>query len=238
VASEILLIDDDAEFLRILSQVLRDNGFSVESTTSGKAGMAHALARRPGLVVLDLVMPGMRGIEVCQALKQDRQTAGIPILILTANDHEGQEISCLDMGADDYLTKPVNTDRLLAHLRALLRRSRGPDERPLLQLGELELDYASKTVRMGAKEFNHLTPKEFELLYDLARHSPKPRDRAALYRDIWGMEPPSEQSLRTVEVHVRRVRLKLGLRSDNWLTTIPGRGYCLVPPKLRKTTPR
>lgn len=230
--SDILLIDDDAGFLKIVTEVLRDRGFGVDSTTSGKAGIARAQKQKPGLIVLDLVMPGMRGLEVCQALKQKTETADVPILILTANDAEGQEIACLDMGADDYLTKPVNSDRLAAHCRALLRRSRAEAavRGSRLDFPGLHLDFDAKLARLDGEEFRHLTPKEFELLYNLAEHSPKPRSRETLYRDVWGAEPPSEQSLRTVEVHVRRIRLKLRLKGDTWLVTVPGRGYCLIPP--------
>lgn len=233
--TEILLIDDDAGFLKIVTEVLRDRDFQVESTTSARAGVSRAQKDKPGLIVLDLVMPGMRGLEVCQALKQRTDTADIPILILTANDAEGQEIACLDMGADDYLTKPVNSDRLAAHCRALLRRSRlgAPAQQAKLGFPGLELDYEAKSVTLDGEEHRHLTPKEFELLYDLAEHSPKPRSREALYREVWGMEPPSDGSLRTVEVHVRRIRLKLGLKTDRWLVTVPGRGYCLIPPDGR-----
>jgi DNA-binding response OmpR family regulator len=157
----------------------------------------------------------------------------VPIIILTGNDKEGQDIACLDMGADGYLAKPVKSDRLLAHIRALLRRTEGEAaEAPaVVTVGEMKLDYSRKIVAIGKTEHPHLTPKEFELLYYLARRTPNPTDRATIYKDVWGVEPPSEGVLKTVEVHVRRVRLKLGWKSDQWLTSVSGRGYALIPPK-------
>jgi DNA-binding response OmpR family regulator len=230
----ILIIDDDSAFRRILGRTLEDEGFAVDAAPTGKAGVAAAQRRAHDLVILDMVMPGMSGLEVCQVLKQQVETAGTPILILTANDEDGQDVSCLDMGADDYLTKPAKADRLLAHVRALLRRSyQAPADAAVahFSLGPLTLDAERRLVRLDGAEFAHLTSKEFGLLYDLAKHSPKPRNRQSLYLDVWGMPNPSEGSLKTVDVHVRRIRLKLGWRSDRWLLSVSGLGYCLVPPK-------
>jgi len=229
---KVLIVDDDAAFRKTAGRVLSLHGFRVVQAATGKAGIAGAFRDSPDLVILDLVLPGMRGLDVCQALKQDAATAGIPILILTGNDEEGLEVACLDMGADDYLTKPVRSERLLAHLRALLRRipARPADGGRIVELGDMALDHDRKVVRLRGKEYSHLTPKEFGVLYTLALNSPLPRDRVSLYRDVWGMDPPSEGSLKTVEVHIRRLRLKLELDPDEWLCTVSGRGYCLVSP--------
>lgn len=229
----VLLVEDDKMFRNTVANVLKMNGFRTSEAGTGKEGVSKAREDAPDLIVLDLVMPGMSGLDVCQALKSKTATAGIPIIILTGHDQEGQDITCLDMGADGYLTKPVKTERLLAHCKALLRRPQ-PKAKPASKekrLGGLRLDYARKLVELEGKPFPHLTPKEFDLLYELASASPEPRDRKALYRKVWGMEPPSEGSLKTVEVHVRRIRLKLGWRSREWLTGVSGRGYCLAPPE-------
>lgn len=228
--SRVLVIDDDAAFRRAVARTLEPEGFSVEGAATGKAGISEAHRRRPDLVILDLEMPGLKGLEVCQVFKQQVETAGIPILVLTGNDAEGQDISCLDMGADDYLTKPAKAERLLAHCRALLRRPGTHVGQEPLRAGSLELDLEGKKASLDGAQFPHLTPKEFALLYDLAAHSPKPVDRTTLYREVWGGDPPSEGSLKTVDVHVRRVRLKLGWRSDRWLVAVTGRGYALIPP--------
>ncbi|MFA6003323.1 MAG: response regulator transcription factor [Elusimicrobiota bacterium] len=227
----ILLIEDDALFRKAVADILAMNGFAISQAGSGRAGVVKALAEMPDLVVLDMVMPGMGGLEVCQKLKQDSQAAGIPILILTGNDKDGQDVACLDMGADDYLTKPVKAERLLAYCRALLRRAH-PDKvlDSGLDMGGLRLDYERKVVMAKGKECANLTPKEFGLLYELASQSPRPLDRVGIYRKVWGMDPPSEGCLKTVDVHVRRIRLKLGWRSDQWLLSVSGRGYCVQPP--------
>ncbi len=234
MATRVLLIEDDASFRKAVSDVLTLEGYEVLQAPSGKAGIMTAQKEMPDLVVLDLIMPGMKGLEVCQFLKQDARTAHVPIIILTGNDKDGQDIACLDMGADDYLTKPVKSPRLLAYCRALLRRTEGEAHAGTpagVEVGDLKLDYSRKLVVTGKAEHPHLTPKEFELLYYLARRSPNPTDRATIYRDVWGVEPPSEGVLKTVEVHVRRVRLKLGWKSDQWLMSVSGRGYALIPPK-------
>ncbi|MDP3541461.1 MAG: response regulator transcription factor [Elusimicrobiota bacterium] len=234
MATKVLLIDDDASFRKAVGDVLALEGYTILQAPSGKAGILAAQNEMPDLVILDLIMPGMKGLEVCQVLKQDIQTARLPIIILTGNDKEGQDIACLDMGADDYLTKPVKSARLLAYARALLRRNAGEAraEPPAkLEVGALSLDYPRKIVKVGSKEHQHLTPKEFELLYFLAGRTPQPTERAEVYREVWGVEAPSEGALKTVEVHVRRVRLKLGWKSDQWLVSVSGRGYALIPPK-------
>lgn len=234
MAPKVLLIEDDASFRKAVQDVLTLEGFEVSQAPSGKAGILAAQKNPPDLVILDLIMPGMKGLEVCQILKQDVLTARVPIIILTGNDKDGQDIACLDMGADDYLTKPVKSGRLLAYARALLRRNAGESrETPpaLVEVGDMTLDYSRKIVTLDGKDHPHLTPKEFELLYYLARRTPAPTERAAIYKDVWGVEAPSEGSLKTVEVHVRRVRLKLGWKSDQWLVSVSGRGYALIPPK-------
>jgi DNA-binding response OmpR family regulator len=229
---KVLLIEDDASFRKAVSDILSLEGYKVLQASSGKAGILAAQKEMPDLVILDLIMPGMKGLEVCQFLKQDAQTARLPIIILTGNDKEGQDIACLDMGADDYLIKPVKSPRLLAYCRALLRRTAGEaTEAPArVETGSLALDYTRKLVILAGKEHPHLTPKEFELLYYLAQRTPNPTDRATIYRDVWGVEAPSEGSLKTVEVHVRRIRLKLAWRSDQWLVSVSGRGYAVIPP--------
>lgn len=230
---KILLIDDDDAFRKSLRLTLEDAGYTVAEARNGREGIRKTAEETPGLVILDLVMPGLAGPDVCLSLKKEPSTSGIPVLILTGNDQDGQDIACLDLGADDYLTKPVRGERLLAHCRAILRRGWQKDASPeprAVTLGELRLDYGRKVAALGAKEHSDLTPKEFDLLYALALASPSPRQREELYRQVWGNDPPSEQSLRTVEVHVRRIRLKLGWRTDQWLTAVSGRGYSLAPP--------
>lgn len=227
----VLLIEDNAAFREAVGRVLTRAGYAVAEAATGKTGLERAAQSRPDLVVLDMVLPGLKGLEVCQRLKGDAATAAIPILILTGNDKDGQEVACLDVGADDYLTKPVATERLLAHVRALLRRGgRGAVAADSVARGALQLHFGRKLVVLDGREHEELTPTEFGLLYELAARSPEPVDRVALYRKVWGMEPPSEMSVQTVDVHIRRIRLKLGWSGDRWLSYVRGRGYRLVEP--------
>ncbi len=231
-APTVLLIEDNAAFREAVGRVLERAGYAVAQAPTGKAGLDRAAASRPDLVILDMVLPGLKGLEVCQRLKGDAATASIPILILTGNDKDGQEVACLDIGADDYLTKPVATERLLAHVRALLRRvARGAETAPdAVAVGALQLHYGRKLVVLEGREHAELTPTEFGLLYELAARSPEPVERAVLYERVWGMAPPSDMSVQTVDVHIRRIRLKLGWTNDRWLSYVRGRGYCLTEP--------
>lgn len=183
--TRVLVVDDDSAFRKALSGVLEDNGYAVLEAATGGAGIAKAARALPDLVILDLALPGPQGTDVCLALKQDVATAGIPVLILTGNDQRGLEVVCLDLGADDYLTKPVRSELLLARCRALLRRG-PPVNRPTdpRRLGSLSLDYARKLVVVHGREYFNLTPKEFDLLYALAGHSPVPRSREDLYKEV------------------------------------------------------
>ena len=169
MAPVILLVEDDAAFKP--GQALQNDGLG---SRHWEKGVSEALKDPPDMVILDMVLPGIGGKEVCQALKQEIRTAGIPILILTGEDKEGQEVSCLDMGADDYLTKPVKPALLLAHCRALLRRPPAPPQGPRgqLRLSGLLLDYAEKAATLAGRRIGHLTPKEFGVLYDLALNHP------------------------------------------------------------------
>ena len=231
-APRVLLIEDNAPFREAVARALERAGYAVSEAATGKAGLESAAAGRPDLVILDFVLPGLKGLEVCQRLKGDAATSAIPVLILTGNDKDGQEIACLDVGADDYLIKPVATERLLAHVRALLRRAARPAAAPAdeIVLGALQLHYARKLAVIDGKEHAELTPTEFGILYELGARSPEPVDRAVLYQRVWGMEPPSEMSVQTVDVHIRRIRLKLGWPNDGWLSYVRGRGYRLSQP--------
>lgn len=225
---KVLLIDDDAVFRRIATQILEQSPYEIIEAETGEAALSLVLQDQPDLILLDIALPGLNGMEICDRLKSSPRTAHIPVIVLTGNVRQGQEIACLDLGADDYLTKPMDGERLLARCRAVLRRSPPKNAaKPNLRLGALSLNYVQKTVAFRGKVFTHLTPREFSLLYEIACLSPNPCDRVTLYRRLWGMEPPSESSLRTVDVHARRIRLKLGLKPNEWLKHVSGRGYCL-----------
>lgn len=228
----ILAVDDDPFFLNMAAETLAAGGYEVKTASDGTEALRRVLRMPPDLMILDLVMPGLDGREVCRRLKKKPQTAGIPLIIVTGSDKEGQEISCLDLGADDYLVKPVNFGKLLARCRALLRRvERHAAPRQEIVAGKLGLNYEKKTVTVAGREHAELTPKEFEVLYELVSSAPRAVAKAALYRRVWGMDPPSEMSLKTVEVHIRRIRLKLGWERSRCIMHTSGRGYVFSAPR-------
>lgn len=228
----LLAVDDDPVFLKVMVDVLKAAGYKVSTASNGQECLQRIEEELPDILITDLFMPGLQGTEICRRLKKRSETAGMPILILTASDTQGQEITCLDRGADDYMAKPFHWGTLLARCRALLRRpGRQAPPRRNIDLGQFQLDYATKTVKIGSKEHPELTPKEFELLHELAFSSPQPFSRSELYRRVWGIEPPSEVSLKTVEIHIRRIRLKLRWARGRWIGHIPGRGYFFKAPE-------
>ncbi len=226
----LLLVDDDKSFLAMAADALANEGFAISTAANAKEALDLLSKNMPELVITDLVMPKMNGLEFCKRLKASGRTAGLPVILLTGSDKEGQQITALDTGADDYLTKPVDLDVLSARCRALLRRSgREKPPPPVLRFGKMILDYAGKSVSLGGKDYPGLTPREFEVLYELAANQPRPYSRVELYERLWGNPPPSKGSLKTIDVHLQRIRFKLGLASGRWLVRITGRGYAFKP---------
>lgn len=224
--TSVLVIDDEPEIRRFLTKVFEKENYIVFEAETAEAGIRTAQAKLPTLITLDLRLPGMSGTEACQALKRDNRTSSIPIVIITASDREGEEIINLELGADDYLTKPLEIPMLLAHIRALLRRGPYLGTSPkILEKGLLRLDVERKLASYDQEEFPHLTPKEFDLLYLLASTEGKPVKRELIYQKIWGQPPVSKSVLRTVDVHVQRIRSKMGLDRKVGLMSVTGRGY-------------
>jgi two-component system alkaline phosphatase synthesis response regulator PhoP len=221
--SRILLIDDDAMITGPLARALRDAGFSVEVAHDGEGGLAVALSDPPDLVVLDVMMPGMDGWQLCQML---RRHSRVPILMLTALGEEVDRILGLELGADDYLTKPFSTRELVARVRAMLRRvkfERAPAQRSL-QIGAIRIDWEARQVFKGARELE-LRHKEFEVLGLLMGHQGEVVTRAQLFDEVWGTDWLGDT--RTLDVHIRWLREKL---EDNpsdprYIRTVRGVGY-------------
>lgn len=228
--ASVLLVDDDLEYRAAVGAGLEEARYRVTEASSVEEALERLDQELPDIVVTDMVMPGADGLELCRRIKRSPATCAIPILVMTASDRKGLEVLTLDEGADDYLVKPVPADRLAARCNALLRRA-PPGRKQQLDLGALCLDRGRKLVTFKRRPYPGLTPKEFELLYELARQSPAPVQQEALYRRVWGSEPPSKGSLKTVEVHIRRIRLKLGWNLDGWLRAVSGRGYSIEPGK-------
>ena len=217
----ILVVDDDPHILSFLKRGLVYEGYTVDTASSGTEALAQARENEPELVILDIMMPGIDGIEVC---KRFRQASAVPILMLTAKGTVDDKVVGLDSGADDYLVKPFAFDELLARIRALLRR-RQPRERELLRFNDLSLDTASREVKRG-DELIALTSQEFDLLELFLRHPRQVLNRDLIYEKVWGYDFGGESNV--IEVYVRYLRSKLEASGKPRLIhTIRGVGYVL-----------
>jgi DNA-binding response OmpR family regulator len=228
--SRILVVEDSADIADLIRHYLERAGHSVEVTSSGSDVLPRARKSAPDLVVLDLMLPGMDGLLVCQALRHDRATAGIPVIMLTARGEEADRIRGLELGADDYVTKPFSPKELVARVAALLRRTQ-PLKTPatVLRYGPVMMDIDRHQVRVGDEDLR-LTAKEFLLLRYLIEHRGRVLSRDLLLSDVWSYQYTG--GTRTVDVHVRRLREKLPLLKTA-LTTIKQFGY-----KLEDSPPR
>ena len=217
----ILVVDDDPEIVSFVQRGLAYEGYRVDTAADGKEALTKARDREPDLVVLDIMMPGIDGIEVAKRL---RQGGDIPILMLTAKGTVADRVTGLESGADDYLLKPFAFDELLARIRALLRR-RQPKEGETLRFSDLALDTATREVRRGS-EIIELTTQEFDLLELFIRHPRQVLKRDRIYERVWGYD--FEDSSNVLEVYVRYLRSKLeaGERS-RLIHSIRGVGYVL-----------
>ena len=218
--SKVLIVDDDAHIRASLRRTLAFEGYQVREAGDGMGALEAALDELPDLVILDVMLPGIDGMEVCRRL---REMNDVPILMLTAREGTSSQVEGLDSGADDYLVKPFVKDELLARIRALLRR-RGPDGPRTYQVADLVLDDRSHTVFRGDRGVE-LTPREFELLRFLMRHPGEVIPHSRLLAAIWGY-----QDSRVLDVYVRYVRTKLEAAGEPRLVhTVRGVGYVLRP---------
>lgn len=224
MSARILIIEDDEAILRFLRRGLAYEGYQVDTATDGQSGLALARDNPPDLVVLDLMLPGIDGIEVCRRL---RAGGPVPILILTAKDSVTDRVQGLDMGADDYMTKPFNLDELLARIRALLRRSQ-PARPQVLRFADLSLDTGTRQASRGDRIIP-LTAKEYELLELFMRHPRQVLTREMIFDRVWGYDFGGESNI--IEVYIRYLRQKLeGAGEARLLHTVRGMGYVLREP--------
>jgi two-component system phosphate regulon response regulator PhoB len=217
----VLIIEDEPDVLDMLRLHLRKEGFAVLEAVDGVEGLKIARAKLPSVIVLDLMIPEMRGEDVCRQLKARETTAKIPVLMLTAKARPEDRVAGLELGAEDYLAKPFSPRELVLRLRLLVQRSRstGPGEK--LCIGPFELDRGTFEVRLSGRKLD-LTGLEFKLLVTLMENCGQVLSRETLLRDVWGYRNLSNS--RTVDTHVRRLRAKLKPH-DDWLETVHGEGY-------------
>jgi len=219
---KILIVDDEADALEVLGFKLREAGFAPIFAKDGARALAAARNERPDLMVLDLMLPEVDGLEVCKILRRDPATANLPILMLTARAAEMDRVLGLELGADDYVTKPFSPRELVLRIRKLLARTTSADETVAhLRLGEIDIDVPRHVVQVSGKAIV-LTLTEFKLLEVLARRRGRVQSRDRLLQDVWGYENPIDS--RTVDTHMRRLREKLGPAS-RYLETVRGIGY-------------
>ena len=223
--NRVLVVEDDPDIADLVRRYLQRDGFDVEVQSSGREGLAAIAARPPDLLVLDLMLPQVNGLEICRIVRADEKTASIPIIMVTARAEESERIAGLDLGADDYLAKPFSPGELVARVRALLRRTtRPPAAETTITYGPLVLDTAQHTVTSDGDPVA-LTAKEFLLLQYLLRNRGRVLSRDLLLTDVWGYKYTG--GTRTVDVHVRRVREKLPIL-EGALITVKQFGYRLL----------
>lgn len=224
-SGKVLVIEDEQDVLDLLRYNLAKAGFSVEVARNGLEGLKAARAASPDVVVLDLMLPEMRGEDVCRELKSDPATAGLPVIMLTAKAQAEERIAGLELGADDYVTKPFSPRELVLRIEGLLRRTRatGPGEK--LRIGPFELDRGTFEIRLAGAKLD-LTGIEFKLLATMMESPGQPLSRESLLRDVWGYRGVVDS--RTVDTHMRRLRGKLGPYAE-CLETVRGEGYLFRP---------
>jgi two-component system alkaline phosphatase synthesis response regulator PhoP len=221
----ILIVDDDKDILDLLKYNLRKEGFNVLTAGDGEAAIEQA-ARMPDLVILDVMMPGQNGWEVVKRMKANQKTASIPVVFLTAKGAETDEVLGLELGADDYILKPISIPKLLARVRSVLRkRESGHAVREQVVVGAVEILTDQHIIRIDGKEV-FFPKKEFEVLLYLAEREGRAVSRETLLSAVWGSDTRVVD--RTVDVHVAKIREKLG-KHAGYVETIKGVGYRLRP---------
>ncbi|HML54126.1 MAG TPA: response regulator transcription factor [Solidesulfovibrio magneticus] len=218
----ILIVEDDEDIVELLAFNLQSAGFVAETARDGYEGLAKARRNPPAAVILDLMLPGLDGFEVCKELKRDPKTASAPIIMLTARGEEVDRIVGLELGADDYVVKPFSPRELVLRLRSVLKRhAPEPEKRQVLARDGLSVDMAAHRVSLDGVEVA-LTATEFKLLAELFQSAGRVLTRDRLLNSVWGYE--FEGYARTVDTHVRRLRQKLGHFAD-MIETVRGVGY-------------
>jgi DNA-binding response OmpR family regulator len=231
MVSSILVADDERNIVQLVKLYLGNEGFRVETAYDGQEALEKARRFRPDLVVLDIMMPRVDGLEVCRRLRKE---SNVPVILLTARTDDVDKIVGLELGADDYVTKPFNPRELVARVKAVLRRTQAPREQDVIvEAGNVRIDPARREVHIGGQEVQ-LRAKEFDLLTALAQEQGRVLTREALLSRVWGYEYLGDS--RTVDVHVTWLRDKLASATAQ-IQTVRGVGYKLVVPEARPAAP-
>ena len=228
MAPEVLVVEDEPDIRNLIVLHLAREGFRCRVATTGEEALRQVKASSPDLVVLDLMLPEMDGREVCRRLRSDAASAALPIIMVTAKADEVDRIVGLELGADDYVSKPFSPKELVARVRAVLRRARSPEPSRALSSGLLTVD-AERHVATLAGQSLALTPKEFDLLHVLVESVGRVLSREHLLNRVWGYARADEIESRTVDVHIRRLRAKLGDEGRR-IATVKSVGYRLEDP--------
>jgi two-component system alkaline phosphatase synthesis response regulator PhoP len=233
---QVLVVEDEADIRRLVRYNLEQEGYTVSEAADGEEALALARKQRPHLVVLDLMLPGMSGLEVCRLLRADERTAELPVLMLTARATEVDKVLGLEIGADDYVTKPFSPREVVARVKALMRRAHGSDAgRPheVWERGRLRVDLDGYEAFLDGKPL-HLSLREFELLRFFVQNPERAFSRSDILDLVWGSDTHVEP--RTVDVHVRRMRLRIERDDANpeLILTVRGFGYKFKPDALDK----
>ena len=218
----ILVVDDEPDILEFISYNLKKEGFKVKTAENGTNGLESVNRHKPNLILLDIMMPEMDGVEFCRQLRNSKQFDDVVVAFLTARNEDFTQIAALDSGGDDFITKPIKPRVLVSRIKALLRRSdgKGADKKAgIIEFGDFAIDKEKVLVTVGDKSLD-LAKKEFELLYLLASKPGRVFTRDEIYSKIWGSEVIVGN--RTIDVHIRKIREKIG---DGFIKTIKGIGY-------------
>jgi len=218
----ILIVEDDKSISKLVKYNLEKAGYSCFASFSGEDALKMLDKENVDLVILDIMLPGMNGLEVCRKIKQDKEKAGIPIVMLTAKGEEVDRIVGLELGADDYMVKPFSPRELILRIKGILKRAEpAEEEADVLETGNIKIDISRHKVTVGGKEIT-LTQMEFKLLTTLIKRSGRVQSRERLLDDVWDIA--SDVTTRTVDTHIKRLREKLG-KSGKLIDTIRGIGY-------------
>ncbi|MGB6482901.1 MAG: response regulator transcription factor [Candidatus Acidiferrales bacterium] len=228
-SAKILVVDDAPQVRRVMRATLTAEGYTIFEAREGQEALEIFRAKRPDIILLDVNMPGMNGLEACREI---RRNSDVPIIMLTVRNAERDKVLALDAGADDYVVKPFGMQELLARIRAALRRTSPQDKVPAILSKELSVDFEARRVKVQGHEV-HLTPKEFELLRQLVANQGKPLTHRRLLQSVWGPDYGNEPEYLRVTINQLRKKIERDPAHPKFILTEPWIGYRFEPPSAR-----